>query len=554
MNEPEYLTRAKSWLDQEYDEDTRNEVMHLLTGDQKDLEDRFYRMLEFGTGGLRGIMGTGTNRMNKYTVSFATQGLAEYIIQVFPEGRRSVVISYDSRHNSRDFAMTAARVLLSNGIRVFVFDNIRPTPELSFAIRYLKCSAGIMITASHNPKEYNGYKVFWEDGAQIITPHDKLIIGQVRQITSPLQVKYNEELYPEPVGEEIDNAYLKAILSMMPSTPASIARQDLAVVYTPLHGTGVRLIPEALRRMGVSRLFNVPAQDLVDGDFPTVVSPNPEETAAMKMALERAEEVGAGIVLASDPDADRVGLAVRDDKGHLVLLNGNQTASILTSYILTRRQEQGRLNTASQYCVKTIVTTELIAAICEKFGVKLYNVLTGFKYIEATVRANEGKATFICGGEESYGFNIGEFVRDKDAVVTCAMIADCAAWLASKGKTIYGYLQEIYAEFGYHAERLLSLKREGKDGVEAIRAMMQNFRTNPPKDLAGSPVVRIVDYLEPEKTGLPSSDVLQFFAEDGTVVSVRPSGTEPKIKFYFGARGEGADARIDTLCALYGAL
>lgn len=274
----------------------------------------------------------------------------------------------------------------------------------------------------------------------------------------------------------------------------------------------------------------------------------------MKMALERAEEVGAAIVLASDPDADRVGLAVRDDRGSLVLLNGNQTASILTSYILSRRKEQGRLNVKSQYCVKTIVTTELITAICAKYGVKLYNVLTGFKYIEATVRANEGKATFICGGEESYGFNIGEFVRDKDAVVTCSMIADCAAWLASKGQTIYGYLQEIYAEFGYHAERLLSLKREGKDGVEAIRSMMQEFRTNPPKDLAGSPVVRVVDYLEAEKTGLPSSDVLQFFAEDGTVVSVRPSGTEPKIKFYFGARGEGADARLNTLCALYGAL
>lgn len=549
--EQNYLETAKSWLGPEYDEATRSEVRALFDGDPKELEDRFYRMLEFGTGGLRGIMGAGTNRMNRYTVSMATQGLANYLVKTFPGQSVSVVISFDSRNNSRDFASIAAKVLMANDIQVYIFDNIRPTPELSFAIRHLKCKAGIMITASHNPKEYNGYKVFWEDGAQITPPHDANIIAEVAKIKSPTQVKYDERLIPDMIGAEVDEAFLSSILSLM-LTPESVkCHSDIKIVYTPLHGTGVRLIPAALRRLGFKAIYNVPAQDVSDGDFPTVVSPNPEEHAALAMAIARAEEVGADIVMASDPDADRVGAAVRDDKGAMVLLNGNQTASILTAYILERWKQLGKLEAGNSYCVKTIVTTELLKAICDKYGVEMFNVLTGFKYIAEVVRENEGKKTFICGGEESYGFNVGEFVRDKDAVVTCSMLAECAAWLASNDKTLYGFLQEIYAEYGYYKEALMSLTKKGKDGVEQIRAMMAGFRQAPPAALAGSPVVKVIDYLEPEKTGLPKSNVLQFFSEDGSVASVRPSGTEPKIKFYFGAKGADADARIEALKAQF---
>jgi len=546
-----YIEAAKSWLGREYDEATQNEVRALFDGDPKELEDRFYRMLEFGTGGLRGIMGAGTNRMNRYTVSMATQGLANYLVKTFDNAPVSVAISYDSRNNSREFALIAARVLLANGIQVYIFDNIRPTPELSFAIRHLKCKAGIMITASHNPKEYNGYKVFWADGAQITPPHDANIIAEVAKITSPEQVKYDEHLIPDMIGADIDEAFLSSILSLMLSPEAVAAHPDIKIVYTPLHGTGVRIIPAALRRLGFKAIYNVPAQDVSDGDFPTVVSPNPEEHAALEMAIARAEEVGADLVMASDPDADRVGAAVRNDKGEMVLLNGNQTASILTAYILERWKQLGKLDAGNSYCVKTIVTTELLKAICDKYGVEIFDVLTGFKYIAEVVRWNEGKKTFICGGEESYGFNVGEFVRDKDAVVTCSMLAECAAWLASQGKTLYGFLQEIYAEFGYYKESLMSLTKKGKDGLEQIQAMMAGFRQTPPAELAGSPVVRVIDYLEPEKTGLPKSNVLQFFAEDGCKVSVRPSGTEPKIKFYFGAKGADADARLDALKAQF---
>ena len=550
MIEFDPVEAAKGWLEPEYDEATRAEVLHLLAGDKKELEERFYRMLEFGTGGLRGIMGTGTNRMNRYTVSMATQGLANYICKVFPEERRSAVISYDSRHNSREFAMVTARVLIANGITTYLFDNIRPTPELSFAIRYLKCSAGVMITASHNPKEYNGYKVFWEDGAQIIDPHDRLIIEEVRQITSPLQVMLDEEAYPIPIGAEIDDAYLRSILSLSLSPEAISRNADMKIVYTPLHGTGVRIIPEALRRLGFKAVYNVPEQDITDGDFPTVASPNPEEHSALEMALRRGDETGASLVLASDPDADRTGAAVRDENGNWVLLNGNQTASILTAYILSRRKELKRLN-GKYYCVKTIVTTELMSEICRDYEVPLYQVLTGFKYIEAVVRSNESKAIFLCGGEESYGFNIGEFVRDKDAVITSAMLAECAAYLAGKGLTLYTFLQQLYAKYGYFSERLVSLTKKGKEGLAQIREIMERFRSNPPAELDGSPVVKVIDYLDSQATGLPVSDVLQFISADGTVVSVRPSGTEPKIKFYLGARGDGADERLERLCAEY---
>ncbi len=548
--EQDYKEIAKGWLSPGYDAETRLRVQELFQEDPKLLEECFYRRLEFGTGGLRGIMDVGTNRMNRYTVAMATQGLANYLLKTFPDQEIRTAISFDSRNNSTLFAMTTAKVLLSNGIKVFIFDNISPTPELSFAIRHLGCKAGVMVTASHNPKEYNGYKVFWEDGAQITPPHDKNIIEEVGLITSPEQVKLDESLHPDVISG-LDEIYLDEILSLTLS-PGSVSRQGgkLKIVYTPLHGTGVRIIPAALRKMGFRNIYNVPDQDVSDGNFPTVVSPNPEEHAALEMAIARADEVGADLVMASDPDADRVGAAVRDSKGRIVLLSGNQTAAILTCYILTRWAELGKLD-GRGYCVKTIVTTELLQAICDKFGVELFNVLTGFKYIAEVVRRNEGKRVFICGGEESYGFNVGEKVRDKDAVITCSMLAECAAWLADSGRTLYGFLQEIYDEFGNFSEGLLSVTKKGKEGAEAIRAMMAGYRSNPPKELAGSPVCRVVDYLEAEKTGLPKSDVLQFFSEDGSVVSVRPSGTEPKIKYYFGARGDDAQARVSALRAQF---
>ncbi|MBQ0122559.1 MAG: phospho-sugar mutase [Bacteroidales bacterium] len=545
----DYKTTALSWLGNEFDRETRNEVKALMEGDPKMLEDAFYRTLEFGTGGLRGIMGAGTNRMNRYTVSMATQGLANYLGKTF-SGGASVVISYDSRNNSRKFAEITSKVLIANGIKVYLFDDIRPTPELSFAIRHLNCVAGIMITASHNPKEYNGYKVFWEDGGQIVAPHDKLIIEQVNLISSMEQVKYDENASAEMIGAEVDKAYLSSVLSLLLS-PESIRRHsDLKIAYTPLHGTGVRLVPTALESIGFKNVFHVAEQDVSDGNFPTVVSPNPEEPTAMKMVMEKADKEGADIALGTDPDADRVGCAVRNDKGELVLLTGNQLASILVNYMLTRWSEQGRLD-GRQYIVKTIVTTELIGRIAGKFGVKMYDVLTGFKYIADIVHANEGKTQFICGGEESNGFNAGEFVRDKDSIVTCSLVCECAAWLADKGKTLYGYLGEIYSEFGYHREKLLSVTKKGKDGLAQIQQMMADFRSNPPKQLAGSPVCKVTDYLKSELTGLPESNVLQFFSTDGCKVTVRPSGTEPKIKFYLAATGPDADNRADQLLAQF---
>jgi len=541
-----YLDVAKSWLSNSFDEETQREVMAMIDGDPKVLEDAFYRTLEFGTGGLRGVMGAGTNRMNRYTVAMATQGLANYLKMNFANRKISVVISYDSRNNSRLFAKVSAAVLMANGIRTYVFDNIRPTPELSFAIRHLGCQAGIMITASHNPKEYNGYKVFWEDGAQIIAPHDKNIIAEVNKITSMDQVLIDESLYPEGIGAEVDKAFLDSQLSLLLS-PESVARHsDMKIAYTPLHGTGVRLVPAGLKQAGFTNIYHVDAQDVSDGNFPTVVSPNPEEPTAMKMVMDRADEVGADIALGTDPDADRVGCAVRNDKGKLVLLTGNQIATLVTSYALTRWHELGKLD-GKEFVVKTIVTTDLMKRICAKYGVEIYDVLTGFKYIAEMQHRFEGVKTFICGGEESNGFNVGSFVRDKDSVITCCMICECAAWLADRGQSLYGYLQEIYAEYGYFKESLISVTKKGKDGIEQIQRMMVDFRATPPKALAGSPVVKVVDYNEPEKTGLPKSNVLQFFSEDGCKVTVRPSGTEPKIKFYFSASGPDADARNQAL-------
>jgi len=547
--EANYMDVAKSWLGRSFDEETRAEVAELIKGDPKELEDRFYRTLEFGTGGLRGVMGVGTNRMNKYTVGMATQGLANYLKQLYPDAPKSVAIAYDCRNNSRYFADITAGVLLRNGIKVYLYDDIRPTPQLSFTCRYLHCNAGIMITASHNPKQYNGYKVFWEDGSQIVEPHDKNIINEVGKITDPSQVLFNDDpdLKPEFIGPEVDKAFLDSIYTLMLSLDAVKRHSDMKIVYTPLHGTGSRTVYPFLAKMGFKNVIHVPEQDVNSGDFPTVVSPNPEEPTAMKMAMEKADEVGADLVLASDPDADRIGVAVRDDKGKLILLNGNQILSILFAYMLDRWNALGKLKTGDPFMVKTIVSTRMADAICAKYNVPLYSVLTGFKNIATVVREFEGKRVYIGGGEESNGFNPGDFVRDKDSAASCGLLAECAAWLADRGQTVYGYLQELYKEFGYYKEGLTNIYRAGKEGAAEIQQIMKDYRSNPPKEIAGSKVVKVIDYLETEKTNLPKSNVLQFISEDDTIVSVRPSGTEPKIKFYFGVRGEGADERIAQL-------
>ncbi len=544
---------AQSWLDGNYDQETKDEVKRLMDTDPAGLEDAFYRNLEFGTGGLRGVMGVGTNRMNKYVVAMATQGLANYILKNVPGDSHSVCVSFDSRNNSEAFAKITAEVLSANGIHVFIYDCLHPVPLLSYAVRKKHATAGVMITASHNPKEYNGYKVFWSDGAQIIAPVDKEIVAEVNAISDPSMVKYKadgKEGGIEVMGDEMNNAYMDDVLTLMLSPESRVRHKDLKIVYTPLHGSGVRIVPEILKRLGFENICHVPEQDVSDGNFPTVQSPNPEEHSALEMAVAVADREGADIVMATDPDADRLGIAVRDNEGKMVLFNGNQTASMLTYYILRRWSELGKIDD-TKYVVKTIVTTELIRAIAEKYGVKVYNVLTGFKYIADVVRRNEGKGEFICGGEESYGFNVGQFVRDKDAPISCAMVAECAAWAADQGKTLYQLLQDIYAEFGYYKEGLVSLVRKGKEGVAEIAAIMTDMRNNPPKELAGVPVTKVIDYNKPEETGLPKSNVLQFFTSEGDVVSVRPSGTEPKIKFYFGARGEAADAKIEKLRAQF---
>jgi len=549
-----YLDTVQNWLSGDFDPETKTKIIELRNDDPAGLEDAFYRNLEFGTGGLRGLMGVGTNRMNKYTVGMATQGLANYILaHTSPDEDVKVCISFDSRNQSKEFAKITADVLSANGIHVYIFDNIRPTPELSYAIRLKGATAGVMVTASHNPKEYNGYKVFWSDGGQITSPVDKDIVAEVAKITDPSQVKFEAGLRcgeVDVMGADVDECYLRDILSLTLSPEVCAKHSDLKFVYTPLHGCGVRLVPAALRKLGFTQIFNVPAQDISDGNFPTVKSSNPEEPAALEMAIEKADKVGADIVMATDPDADRMGIAVRDNDGKMVLLNGNQTASVLTYYILTRWKELGKLD-GTKYVVKTIVTTELITEICAAFGVPVYNVLTGFKYIAEVVKRNEATGEFICGGEESYGFNVGQYVRDKDAQIACAMTAECAAWAAEQGLTFYQLLQKVYAEFGYRKEGLVSVVRKGKTGAEEIQAMMAGLRSNPPAEMCGSPVCKVVDYLEPEKTGQPSSNVLQFFDEAGDVVSIRPSGTEPKIKFYFGAKGADADEKIEKLKAQF---
>ncbi len=550
----DYKQTAQSWLTGNFDEETKAEVKHLMDTDPVALEDAFYRNLEFGTGGLRGIMGAGTNRMNKYTVGMATQGLANYI-KAHVQGEASVCISHDSRNNSRLFAEISAQVLSNNGIKVYLFESLRPTPELSYSIRLKKATAGIMVTASHNPKEYNGYKVFWSDGGQITAPVDKDIVAEVAKIEDPADVRF-QPVADEPqaaieiMGADVDECYLRDQLSLMLSPEAVAKHKDLKIVYTPLHGCGVKLMPEALRRIGFTNIIHVPEQDVSDGNFPTVASPNPEEPAAMAMALKKADETGADLVLATDPDADRLGIAVRDNEGKMVQLTGNQTWSFLTYYILKRWQELGKFS-GKQYCVKTIVTTELIAAICKSFGVKCYNVLTGFKYIAEIQKLQEGKSEFICGGEESYGFNLGSFVRDKCAQVAGCAVAECAAWAAEQGLTLYQLLQKVYKEYGLYVEKMVYIVRKGKSGAEEIQQIMADYRACPPKEIAGSPLVKVLDYNKPEETGLPKSNVLQFYNAAGDVVTVRPSGTEPKIKFYFGAKGDDAPAKIEQLKAQF---
>lgn len=549
----DYIAIADSWLAGDFDEETKSKILELKNSDPAGLEDAFYKNLEFGTGGLRGVMGVGTNRMNRYTVGMATQGLANYILK-HAEGKDvSVCVSYDSRNNSELFARITADVLSANGLHVYIFDGIRPTPELSYAIRKTGSIAGVMVTASHNPKEYNGYKAYWNDGAQITSPVDAEIIAEVAKVSDPSLVRFTKGEGSgkiELMGSEMDENYMSDILSLMLSPESRARHKDLKIVYTPLHGCGVRLVPECLRRLGFENVYHVAAQDVSDGNFPTVASPNPEEPAAMKMALEEADRQGADLVMATDPDADRMGIAVRDNDGRLVQLNGNQTASIMTYYILTRWKELGKLD-STKYICKTVVTSQLLADIAASFGVKCYNVLTGFKYIGEVVRRNEGKGEFICGGEESYGFNVGEFVRDKDAPVACSVVAECAAWAADQGLTLYQLLLKIYSEYGYRKESLVSLVRKGKSGAEEIQKIMADMRQNPPKEICGSKVVKVIDYLEPEKTGLVKSNVLQFFSEAGDVVSVRPSGTEPKIKFYFGAKGDDADEKLKALRAQF---
>ncbi len=545
-NVPEaVLQKTQAWLDGNYDQETKAAVRAMLENEDKtELIDSFYKDLEFGTGGLRGIMGAGSNRMNKYTVGGATQGLANYLKKNFTDlDQISVVIGYDCRNNSPEFANIVADIFSANGIKAYLFDELRPTPEISFAIRKLGCQSGVIITASHNPKEYNGYKAYWDDGGQVTPPHDKNIIDEVKKISSVDDIKFerNPDLV-EMLGEDMDNAYLEEVKKLL-QDPELVARNsDLKIVYTPIHGTGVKLIPLALENIGFKNVIHVPEQDVVSGEFPTVVSPNPEEPAAMEMALNRGRETDADIIMASDPDADRLGIAIKDPSGEYVLLNGNITALILTWYMLTKWKEKGRL-TGKEFIVKTIVTTEVMKDIAVKYGVDYYDVLTGFKWIAKVIRENEGERKYICGGEESYGFLPGDHVRDKDAVASIAIAAEVAAWARDEGKSLYEVIQDIYLEYGFSKEKMVYIVRKGKTGAEEIEQIMKDFRANPPRELAGHKVAVVKDYAvleakntdtgEVTKIDLPvTSNVLQFILDDGSKVSVRPSGTEPKIKFY----------------------
>jgi phosphoglucomutase len=541
------MDKAIQWLAPEFDQETRQQVQWMIDHDPESLSESFYRSLEFGTGGMRGIMGPGTNRMNIYVIGMATQGLCNYIKKNFP-GRDDlkVAIAHDSRNNSRLFAETTAKVISANGIHAYLFESLRPTPELSFSIRHLGCQSGIVVTASHNPKEYNGYKVYWDDGGQVIAPHDEDIIKEVEKIQSIKEVRFegNPALI-HALGQEIDKAYLSCIASLSLNPEINSKYHDLKIVYTPIHGSGVTLVPAILKRYGFTNLMNVPEQDIPDGNFPTVVSPNPEEKAALNLAIEKAIATDSELVMASDPDADRVGIAIRNRDGSFKLLNGNQTGSLLIYYLLKNWSEKGKLK-GNEFIARTVVTTPLFEDIANEYGVKTYVVLTGFKYIADLIRNKEAKEVFIGGGEESYGFMVGSFVRDKDAISSCAMIAEVAAWAKDQGMTLLDLLESIAVKYGLYKEHLISIVRKGQSGVAQINAMMEKFRSEPPKSLGGSDVVTILDFSSSEsedmltgqkvKIDLPKSNVLQFVTADGSIISARPSGTEPKIKFYFSVK------------------
>ncbi|HPF64344.1 phospho-sugar mutase [Lentimicrobium sp.] len=550
--DPKIIGKAKVWLEENYDADTRKAVKEMMDNDPAELVECFYRDLEFGTGGLRGIMGVGTNRMNKYTVGAATQGLANYLKKaLINESEIRAAIAYDSRNNSGLFAGISAEVLAANGIKVFLFDSLRPTPELSFAVRYLKCHTGIVVTASHNPKEYNGYKVYWSDGGQLVPPHDKNVIAEVQKIESVGDIKFSG--HPENIvniGEDIDKEYISTLVSLSISPDVIKRQSDMKIVYTPIHGTGYKLVPEALKAFGFTNIQTVKEQLTPDGNFPTVVSPNPEEKAALELALKLAKKVNADLILATDPDGDRVGVGVKDNNDNYILLNGNQSASLLIYYLIRQWKIKGKL-TGKEFIAKTIVTSELLKDIAISHGVESYDVLTGFKYIAEIIRKFEGQKKFIGGGEESYGYLVGDFVRDKDAVAACALLAETAAWARNMGMSMYEMLINIYQEYGFYLEDLISITKKGKSGAEEIQAMMDGYRNSPPREINSIPVEVIKDYKlqkefnlitgDEKPIDLPKSDVLQFFLKGGSKITVRPSGTEPKIKFYFGVKGQLPD-------------
>jgi len=539
----EIRKKAQAWLGVDFNEETRKEVREMLENDETRLIDAFYQDLEFGTGGLRGIMGAGTNRMNIYTLGMATQGLSNYIIKQCGNNGISVAIAHDCRNNSRLFAETTANIFTANGFRVYLFESLRPTPELSFAIRHYKCQSGVVITASHNPPEYNGYKAYWNDGGQVVAPHDDGIIEEVRKIQSVGDIKFEgKKDQIIIIGKETDDAFLKEVLKMRLNPEVISKFSDIGIVYTPIHGTGIKMIPPALKLFGFKNIISVPEQDKIDGNFPTVRSPNPEEPDALKMAIQKAVDTGADLVMASDPDADRLGIACRNRNGEFILLNGNQTCALLIYYILSQYKEKNKFN-GNEYVIKTIVTSDLLDTIAAKHKVKCYNVLTGFKFFAELIRNLEGKEKYIGGGEESYGFLPGDYVRDKDAVASCSLIAEATAWAKSRGMTLYELLIDIYLKNGLYKEKLINIVRKGKEGADEIKAMMKGYRNNPPETINHSKVLKINDYDNLVSTDcltgkkypidLQKSDVLQFFLEDGSKISVRPSGTEPKIKFYF---------------------
>lgn len=545
----EVTAKAQKWLTPAYDAETQAEVRRMLDNpDKTELIEAFYKDLEFGTGGLRGIMGVGSNRMNIYTVGAATQGLSNYLNKCFKDRKEiAVVVGHDCRNNSRLFAEISANIFSANGIKVYLFDDMRPTPEMSFAIRHLGCQSGIILTASHNPKEYNGYKAYWDDGAQVLAPHDKGIIDEVNKIASAADIKFegNKDLIVT-IGKDIDDIYLEKVKGISIDPDVIRRQKDLCIVYTPLHGTGMMLIPRSLQMWGFENVHCVPEQMVKDGNFPTVVSPNPENAEALTMAIELAKKLDADIVMASDPDADRVGMACKDNKGEWVLINGNQTCLLFLYYIIENRIRMGKMK-GNEFVVKTIVTTELIKSIADKNHITMFDCYTGFKWIARQIRLLEGKMQYIGGGEESYGFLAEDFVRDKDAVSACSLLAEICAWAKDNGKTLYDVLMEIYVQYGFSREVTVNVVKPGKSGAEEIKAMMENFRANPPKELGGSPIVLTKDYKVMKQTDnagnvsdidMPEpSNVIQYFCEDGTKVSVRPSGTEPKIKFYIEAKG-----------------